>query len=329
MKKLLFLFLAFMLSATLYAGDKDSLRQAAEKLRYFIDSVNKTFKYETGTISLPNGIAKLNIPAGFKFLDAKQSKYVISDLWGNPPSEDILGMIFPGKGGAIGDSSYAFVITYNEMGYVKDEDADEIDYDEMMKTFHKEEPEENKEREKQGYPPIHTVGWAAKPFYDKQNKVLHWAKELKFGTEEGVHTLNYDIRILGRKGILSLNAVSTMNELPLVKQDIDEVVHMAAFTEGNTYKDFNPDVDEVAAWTIGGLVAGKVLAKAGALVFLAKFWKLIVLGFVALGGFLMKFFKRRKAQEAALQPEQETAGEETPVGEPPVEETPKTAEEKP
>jgi uncharacterized membrane-anchored protein len=142
------------------------------------------------------------------------------------------------------------------------------------------------------------VGWAQKPFYDKEKKVLHWAKELQFGDQEGVHTLNYEIRILGRHGILSLNAVCTMKELPLVKANIDKVLPMASFTEGNTYFDFDPKIDNVAAWTIGGLVAGKVLAKVGffaiILKFLGAFWKFILLGLAALGGVFKKLFNRKK-----------------------------------
>lgn len=294
MKKVLFLLFTVFTCSALYAGEEDSLKLAREKFQQFADSVNKTLRFETGVINLPNGIAKLNVPQGFKYLNADQSKFVISDLWGNPPRADIEGMIFPENGNPFSDSSYAFIISYDAMGFVKDEDADEIDYDEMLKNMQKEEPAENAERQKLGYPSIHMVGWAQKPFYDKQNKVLHWAKELQFGSDADVSTLNYDVRILGRKGILSMNAVGTMNELPLVKKDIDKVMHMASFTDGNTYKDFDPKVDQVAAVGIGALVAGKVLAKVG---FLAKFWKLIVIGFVALGGFIAKLFKRKKTEE--------------------------------
>lgn len=292
MKKLIFTLVAILATRLLFAGDKDSLDLA----KYF-DSVRSALKYETGTINLPNKVAKLSVPAGFKFLNAAQSKYVITELWGNPPREDVDGMIFPVNADPFSDSSYAFIVSYDAMGYVKDEDADEMDYDKLLKQMQEEEPEENKERVKKGYSTIHMVGWAQKPYYDKENKVLHWAKELKFGDDGGVHTLNYDVRILGRKGILSLNAVGTMAELPLVKKDIDQVLHMATFTEGNAYKDFDSNIDEVAAWTIGGLVAGKLLAKAGILVLLAKFWKLIAVGVVAAGGFIMKLIKRKKNEE--------------------------------
>lgn len=304
MKKAIFSCLAMLMATfTVLANDEDSLVAQLQRYAKFIDSVNGAMKYETGEIKLPNGVAQLSIPKGFKFLNAEQSQYIISELWGNPPRPDVIGMIFPETGGPFADSNYAFVITYDEMGYVKDEDADKINYDDLMKEIQKEESAANAERAKTGYPPIHIVGWAQKPYYDKTNKILHWAKELKFGAAEEGNTLNYDIRILGRKGILSLNAVSGMAELPLVKADIDKVLHIAKFSEGNKYSDFNPDVDNVAAWTVGGLVAGKVLAKVGVFAGLLKFLKWIIIGVVAIGAGIIRMIKGKKANaEVAVEP---------------------------
>ncbi|MES2848659.1 MAG: DUF2167 domain-containing protein [Bacteroidota bacterium] len=297
MKKLvLFLLTVFLFSKTSLAkGDKDSAIVALEKQIKFVDSVESAMSYQTGTIALSGGFAKLNVPEGFKYLNSEQSNYVITELWGNPAQQGILGMLFPKDGGPFADSSYAFVITYDAAGYVKDDDADDINYDDMLKELQKDEIEENKARSAQGYDPIHMVGWATKPFYDKSNKVLHWAKNLKFAGAE-TNTLNYEVRILGRKGILSMNAIATMDQLDMVKKDIDKVLKIPAFTDGNMYKDFDSKTDNVAAWTIGGLVAGKVLLKVG---FFAKFWKLIVLGVVALGAGLKKFLGRRSSSEVS------------------------------
>lgn len=298
MKKAVLSCLAMLMATfTLFANDDDSLVAKLQQYIRLVDSVNAAMKYETGKINLPGGAAQLNIPQGFKYLNAGQSNYVLTELWGNPPRADVIGMIFPEKSDPFNDSSYAFVITYEAIGYVKDEDADKIDYDQMLKDIQKDEIAENLERQKMGYPPIHIVGWAQKPYYDKTNKILHWAKELKFGEGSDENTLNYDIRILGRKGILSLNAVGGMNELNLVKADINKVLHIATFTEGNKYSDFDPDIDNVAAWTIGGLVAGKVLAKVGIFAGLAKFLKFIIIGIVAAAGAVIKFFKGKKKQE--------------------------------
>lgn len=295
-KSMLFLVAIFAIISSSFAkGEKDSLEAVMEIQQKFVDSVEKAMNYQTGVVALEGGFAKLNIPTGFKFLNAEQSNYVISELWGNPPRKDVLGMLFPADGGPFAEKSYAFIISFDAMGYVKDGDADDINYDDMLKEMQKEEVEENKTRAQQGYAPIHIVGWATKPFYDKNNKVLHWAKNLKFGDEQG-NTLNYDVRILGRKGVLSMNAVATMNELDLVKKDIDKVLQIPSFTEGNMYKDFDSNVDNVAAWTVGGLVAGKMLMKVG---FFAKFWKFILIGLVAVGAGVKKLFGKKSSGEEA------------------------------
>ena len=76
---------------------------------------------------------------------------------------------------------------------------------------------------------------------------------------------------------------------------------MASFEKGHTYNEFNPDVDEVAAWTIGGLVAGKVLAKAGLLAAILKFWKLIAIGLVAAGSFVWRLIRGKKREQELVQ----------------------------
>jgi uncharacterized membrane-anchored protein len=104
--------------------------------------------------------------------------------------------------------------------------------------------------------------------------------------------------------MLSFNAVSTMAELPLVNKNIPKILDIATFTDGNKYSDFNPDIDEVAAWTIGGLVAGKIIAKAGLfaiiLKFLAPVWKFLLLGIVPIGAWFKRKFTRKQVEE--LQP---------------------------
>ncbi|MDQ0110405.1 putative membrane-anchored protein [Chitinophaga terrae (ex Kim and Jung 2007)] len=293
----LFVFPTLMLNA---APPKDSTAIREELINKYLDSVKQSFHYDHGLIQLPGGKANINVPPGFKFLNQQQTEVVLTEYWGNPPSEakGVLGMVIREEATPLDDSTYAFIVEYDEMGYIKDDDAEKINYDDLLKDIRESEVESNKERVKEGYEPIHLVGWAQHPFYDKERKVLHWAKEIRFGDGGEVNTLNYNIRLLGRHGVLILNAVCSMNELPMVKADISKVLNMAEFTSGNAYADFDPKVDKVAAWTIGGLVAGKVLTKVGffAIIvkYLAAFWKFILLGVAAAFGFLKNLFKRRK-----------------------------------
>jgi len=302
MKKMLATLLVVSLSVSLLQAKdpKDSLQNAIDHQLKFIDSVQAALKWQTNTVMLPNDIAKLNLPAEFKFLNAEQSRFILHDVWGNPPRPDVLGMIFPVDADPYSDSSFAFIVSYEAEGYVKDNDADKINYDDMLKEIRESEPESNKQRAADGYEVIHIIGWAQKPYYDKTNKVLHWAKELQFG-KDGPTTLNYDVRVLGRKGILSLNAIANMSELSMVKANIDKVLKIPEFTEGNRYTDFNESTDKIAEYGIGALVAGGILAKTGFFSLVGKFllaaWKFILIGLIALWGTIKKFFGGKKKEK--------------------------------
>lgn len=257
-------------------------------------TILKDLKYEPEGKIIPLGeMGQIKVPKGFKFLNAKQSKQVLEDIWGNPPSNETLGMLFETNGSPVDSvNSWAFVIQYDGIGYVKDEDADDVDYQELMTDMKKETSETNAERSRLGYPTVDLVGWASTPFYDKDRKTLHWAKNLKFSGEE-TNTLNYDVRVLGRKGLFSLNAVGSIDNLPHIKSKINDVIASVEFSQGNRYQDFDSNIDEIAAVGIGGLVAGKVLAKVGFFALIAKFWKLIVGGLIVAGGAIRKLFTGR------------------------------------
>lgn len=262
-----------------------------------MDSVENSYTYATGTIPIGDGVATPNIPDGFKFLDAAQCRQVIVELWGNPPgaAEDVLGMILPADAGVL-DNPYAFIVEYDPMGYVSDKDADDINYDEMLQEMKSDNAAANEMRLEQGYESLTLIGWAAPPYYDKDRKVLHWAKELYPEGADG-NTLNYNVRVLGRKGVLVLNAVAGMEYLEEVKAGIPSVLEMASFNPGHTYAAFDSKVDEVAAWTVGGLVAGKVLAKAGIFALLLKNIKLILIGLAAAGAAAWKFISGRRKND--------------------------------
>lgn len=126
--------------------------------------------------------------------------------------------------------------------------------------------------------------------------MLHWAKELHFDGEEE-NTINDNSRVLGRKGVMVLNAIGTKSLLEQIKSSVDPVLGSVAFTEGNRYEDFDDNVDEVAAYNIGGLVAGKVLAKVVFFAVIAKFGKFIFIGLAAAEAAISRFIERCRKDE--------------------------------
>jgi uncharacterized membrane-anchored protein len=241
--------------------------------------------YRDGATALGSAGVRLNVPSGFYFLGAQDARRVIVDAWGNPPAtaNGVLGMIFPADRTPL-DDVWGAVITFDEDGYVSDEDAAKIDYTSLLKEMQEATQRGSEERVKQGFPSIRLVGWASPPFYDKATHKLHWAKELEFGGQ-ALRTLNYDVRALGRKGVLNINFVAGMDQLGEIRAVIPAVMAMPEFEAGARYADYVPGVDKVAAYGIGGLIAGKILSKVGilaiALAFLKKGWFLV---FIALAG---------------------------------------------
>ncbi len=277
--------------------EPDSLQLTEMIMQYqnYLDSIDKTISYQTGQITLGQGEAHLVVPDGFKYINAEQAKMILTDIWNNPPS-DSWGMLVPVAFSLNASDSYVVEINFEEEGYVKDKDAKKIDYTELLETMQKDVESTNEERIKQGYDSVQLIAWASPPFYDDEQKKLHWAKELKFGDSE-VNTLNYNIRILGRKGYLVLNAIGNMDILPQFKADVDQILTAVNFNSGHSYSDFNPKLDKVAAYGIGGLIAGKVLAKAGILAIILKSWKLLALGAVAVLAGLRRWMSGKNKKE--------------------------------
>jgi len=274
-----------------------SLGWAQEKSEKKANELVASLQYQHGKIVLHGGLATLNIPQNFAFLDEKGANTVLADLWGNPPDKSVLGLIVPKDFNPLEGQAWVVAISYDESGYVSDTDADKIDYKKLLSEMQTESVEANKARAEAGYPPVQLVGWAATPHYDAATHKLYWAKELEFG-EDKEHTLNYNIRALGRRGVLVLNAIAGMNQLPEIEKAMPEVLSMVEFQEGHRYVDFDPSIDKAAGYGLAALVAGGVLAKTGffkgLLIAILAGKKFIIGGAIALFAMISRFFKKKE-----------------------------------
>ncbi|WP_158595923.1 DUF2167 domain-containing protein [Oleomonas cavernae] len=266
------------------------------------ERIVNSLDFRRGAIKLDNGLATIDLPDAFRYLGPADAQTMLTKLWGNPPGagQGTLGMILPTDPSPFSPEGWAVIVYYNPAGYVSDEDAADLDAEQLMKDMQAATAEGNKERAAQGYEEVHLLGWAREPRYDAVAKKIHWGKRLTFGTATD-ETLNYEIRVLGRRGYLELNVVAPMSALPNIDQTSDKILAMVHFDQGNTYAEFNPDVDETAAYGIAGLIAGGLLTKAGffkgliALLIASK--KLVAIGVVAFGAgiyaAIRRFFGRR------------------------------------
>lgn len=293
----------FAVAAIAFLLGNVSFIQAAEpdgtQAQMSAEEFTASLKFQSGKIDLPNGIAVLDLPQAFNYLNPEDSKRVLEDAWGNPPGGETLGMIFPAGVSPLDKNGWGIIITYDEDGHVSDEDADTIKYDELLKDMQSSMQEANEERKKQGYEPVSLIGWAEAPSYDKASHKLYWAKELAFGDAQS-HTLNYNIRVLGRQGVLVLNAVAGMDQISTIKAEMPKVLSATNFKAGNSYAEFNSSTDKVATYGIAALVAGGAAAKLGLFAklfaLLIAFKKMILIGLIALGVGIKKLLGMRKKE---------------------------------
>lgn len=264
-------------------------------------AILKSIKPVTGKVNLPGGKAEVAVPAGIAYLDPKDTAKVLEDLWGNPKgaAEGTLGMLFPTNVSLFDSESWAIIMSYEEDGHVKDDDAAKIDYADLLKKMQGEVKQNNEARRKAGYSEVTLVGWAEQPRYDQAAHKMYWAKQLRFeGSDED--TLNYNIRVLGRRGVLVLNAVASMNQLGLIRDVTPSVLAATAFKPGETYADFDAKKDKLAPYGVAALVAGgvAVAAKAGIFKFLIAgiiaMKKFIIIGLIAVGGVIAAILGKKK-----------------------------------
>lgn len=256
-----------------------------------------TLRYSSGKVTVQGGKATINLPQGYRYLQQHDARHVVEQLWGNGSRPFVLGMIVPDGIEVEDPESWAIVVTYDDSGHVDDSDAKSLDFDALLKQMQEASREENEQERKAGHRALQLVGWAEPPHYDSNQKKVYWAKRL-LADGSPRETLNYSIRFLGRSGVLEMIAVGGVDQLAVIAQGAKSVIPGTEFTPGNRYEEFDSGVDKVAAYGIGGLIAGGILAKAGLFkvigLFFVKFAKPLIIAGVALVALLVRMFGMKK-----------------------------------
>lgn len=244
-------------------------------------------------------VATAHLGEGWLWLDRPNGLRFLQDL-GNQPGSDVLGIALPPDAG---DSGVFAVYSYADEGHIADDEAP--DYDELLREMKDDAPEESKARREHGLPGFAVLGWAEPPHYDRDQHKLYWAVRLRFDGQDD-ETLNYNVRVLGRTGHLVVNGVGDVAQLQAVAACSKSLLTATEFVQGKRYEDFNPSMDKIAAYGIGGLIAGKLALKAGLfakLLLLAKgFIKPLIAGVVILGGLLWKVLGGKKRERPEDRP---------------------------
>lgn len=222
------------------------------------------------------GNAAIAVPEGYLFLDDDETRRILERM-GNLTNGSERGAVFP----AADDEDWFVVFEFDEVGYVKDDEKDELDHDALLAEMREGSVASNERRREAGLPELRLVGWEQPPSYDPETNNLQWC--LRYDSTDGP-VLNCNIRMLGRRGVMSATLVADPEDLAAAMPRTRELLRGYDFRSGERYAEFSRG-DKVAEYGLKGLLLGGAAAaavKTGLFKKLGKFIVLIVAGAAAL-----------------------------------------------
>ncbi len=232
----------------------------------------------TGTLG---SRAEIAVPPGFRFLGGGDASKLMQ-FYGNLSDGSELGFIAPDN------LEWFAVFEFEDVGYVKDDEKDKLDADEILKQLQEGQKAANEELTRLGQSTLNVLGWHTPPFYNKETNNLEWA--IRLSSSDGGEILNYKTKLLGRKGVMDVVLVCSEEQLATVIPQYQELLAGYAYKKEESYAAFT-DGDKIAEYGLVGLIAGGGLLVAAKSGLLAKLWKPILAGIVIVGAFIKRIFR--------------------------------------
>lgn len=229
-------------------------------------------------------VAQIELPEGYAFFDGKTTRAIMESS-GEPTSGKELGLLHPTN------ASWSVIFEFSDVGFVKDDEKDKLDPVELLAAIKAGNDEGNKQRERNGNPPLLIVGWEQEPKYDSGTHNLTWAIR---ATSEGRAILNYNTRLLGRKGVMEVVLICEPEQFSKTLPAFNGLLASHKFQSGESYAEYKPG-DKIAKYGLGALILGGgavAAAKLGLLgpviLFFKKAWKLVIVLLVAVAAVFKK-----------------------------------------
>jgi uncharacterized membrane-anchored protein len=251
-----------------------------------------TFNWQPGPMRASLGtVAEIDVPAGYVFLDGSETRRLLEALE-NPTNGDEIGALAPA------DSDWLVTFEFEEVGYVPDDEKDELDADDMLDSIKQGNEAANEMRRQRGWKTIDVTGWHTPPNYNPTTNNLEWAIRGRSGTDE---VLNFNTRLLGRRGVVSAVLMASPQQLEGVLPKYRELLAKFDYKAGQKYGEFVKG-DRVAEYGLAALVTGGAVAAAAKTGLLAKLvamlgkaWKLVAVGIAGIGVSIKRLFTRRNS----------------------------------
>ncbi len=265
-------------------ADAPPTKAEMDKRRQELEDKIEGFGWQReGSVKLGT-MSEVGVPEGYRFTGPAGTRKML-EMFNNIPSQGELGMLTTdGLGPWI-------IFEFKDVGFVKDDDKDELNADKLMETLRAGQEAGNERRRQMGIGELELIGWAVPPRYNAQTNNLEWATRIR-AKSGGGESINYNTRLLGRKGVMEVALVCEPEELAALTADYQKIMAGHKYVTGESYAEYRKG-DKVAQYGLAALVAGGAAVAAGkmglfgklSLVF-AKLGKGIIVVVIAIGAAL-------------------------------------------
>lgn len=255
-------------------------------------------------------VGEVGVPAYCRYGDAKTSKQFLLATENTPSGKEV-GVIFCQTPGTDSTAYWFVVFTFDESGYVKDDEKTTLDPAKILKTIQAGTEAANSSRRVNGWNELEVLGWERPPYYDTLTHNLTWSTRLR---EKGatVESINHSVRLLGRRGVMHVDLVAGPADMATAVPAFDSILTEYSYFTGHSYAEWKPG-DKVAKYGLTALIAGGAGAAAVKLGFFPKIWKFFLAVFlalkkavialvVAIGAFFKRIFKKKEQASAPPAP---------------------------
>lgn len=291
LKALVVLSLLNLLTLTVGAEEAEPVLTPAQQevaAQEALDAFLGQFNWQTEGAGELGDWSMVEIPEGFLYLNGAEADTLMQGF-GNLPGE-YEGMI------SAKNVEWFVIFQFEETGYVKDDEKDELDAAALLSQLKADEVEVNEYRKENGYSELHTVGWSVEPKYNEMTNNLEWGLLLR--SEDGSESINYKTKLLGRHGIMNVTLVCDPGSLQSILPAYQSILTGHQYQTGESYAEFKQG-DKIAEYGLTALIVGGAAygaAKLGLLgnlvLFFKKGAKLIIAAIVAIGVGIKKFFSK-------------------------------------
>lgn len=293
-KRFLTILLSLVFAGALSAQDEAAAADAQAEAQAQFDAFINSLAWQTDGLGELKEWSTIEIPNGYRYLNGKDTD-TLMQAWGNLPSE-YEGMV------ATDDLGWLVLFQFDPSGYVKDDEKDELDPDALLEQMMENQARGNEYRREQGLQPMYIDGWAMEPRYNERTNNLEWGLLLRSGNDPK-QFVNYETKLLGRDGVMEVTLICDLENMQMILPTYQDLLLGHLYKDGKSYADYKQG-DKIAEYGLTALIAGGAVygaAKLGLLgsimAFGKKFLKFIIIGLVAIGAAIKKFFSRMAGRE--------------------------------